>query len=219
MGEKKRYKNKESVAPFLEAYFKLDDDTYLEEIIHQLFLFLIAGEDTTGALIEVSLALLAIHPEYQDKILSDVKQNGIHTSKVLNNFINEANRNTDPVPEGAPRTVIEPFTIHGYNFEAGTNVIFQYSSTMISEKYWENADNFNPERFNKPIDHPNAYTPFSSGPRNCIGQHMALMEIRIALVRILEKYRITKRGTEYKTAYNGVVCPLTDKHFIGFEVK
>lgn len=61
-------------------------------------MFLIAGEDTTGALIEVCLALLAIHPEYQNKILADVKENGIHSSKVLNNFINEANRNTDPVP-------------------------------------------------------------------------------------------------------------------------
>lgn len=56
---------------------------------------------------------------------------------------------------------------------------------MINPKYWDDPDLFNPSRFNSSNENPNVFIPFSSGPRNCIGQHMALMEVKLALVRIL----------------------------------
>lgn len=67
--------------PFIEAYFKLNDESLFEEIVHQLFFFLFAAEDTTGGAIEMSLALLATYPEYQERILKDVEETSIHSSK------------------------------------------------------------------------------------------------------------------------------------------
>lgn len=46
---------------------------------------------------------------------------------------------------------------------------------MINPKYWDDPNEFNPNRFNQPVDNPATFIPFSSGPRNCIGQHMAIM--------------------------------------------
>ena len=104
--EKQRYISKSgNVAPFLQAYFDLKDDSYFDEVVQQLFLFLLAGEDTTGSLIEMCLAMLSIHPQYQLKVLEDVKANGMHNSKVLSNFISETNRLTAPVKNSSVRRV------------------------------------------------------------------------------------------------------------------
>lgn len=81
MSEKKKYDAGESVPEFLKVYFDLNQPDYFEETVQQLFLFLIAGEDTTGALISWCLLCLALHPEYQKSILEDVKKSGVHASK------------------------------------------------------------------------------------------------------------------------------------------
>ena len=90
---------------------------------------------------------------------------------------------------------------------------------MVSDKHWDEPLKFDPDRFNNSLENPNAYVPFSTGPRNCIGQHMALMEIRICLVRIMEKYILVREGKDFDTRSTGVVNTLVDKHFVRFEAK
>lgn len=63
-----------------------------------------------------------------------------------------------------------------------------FSTIMRNPKFWDEATEFKPSRFNQPLENQLAYTPFSTGPRNCIGQHMALMEVRLTLAKILEWY-------------------------------
>jgi cytochrome P450 len=59
------------------------------------------------------------------------------------------------------------------------------------EEFYERPEFFDPDRWTK-IDQskvdPLSYFPFSSGPRNCIGQHLALLESKIALVSLLHRY-------------------------------
>ena len=47
---------------------------------------------------------------------------------------------------------------------------------------------FTPEE--KAKRHPCAYLPFGHGPRNCIGMRFALLEVKMALIAILQKYKI-----------------------------
>lgn len=61
-------------------------------------------------------------------------------------------------------------------------------------KLYEDPETFRPERFEdgKPAtdNNPFAYIPFSAGPRNCIGQKFAMLEIKSILSKVLRHYHI-----------------------------
>ena len=74
--------------------------------------------------------------------------------------------------------------------EKGELVWFPIIAIHRDEKYYPNANVFDPERFNdenkKNID-PSTYMPFGVGPRNCIGSRFALLETKIMFYHILSK--------------------------------
>lgn len=77
----------------------------------------------------------------------------------------------------------------------GTNVIIPIYSVQRDEEYYPNPNEFIPERFS--FDkvakrHPMAYLPFGDGPRKCIGEQFAMMQIRIGLVTMLLNYEFSK---------------------------
>ena len=60
---------------------------------------------------------------------------------------------------------------------------------------WPNPEKFDPERFRSPVKdtrHPYQFLQFGLGPRSCIGMRFALMEIKIALVKFLMKYKFVR---------------------------
>ena len=76
-------------------------------MIDQIFIFLVAGQDTTGMLIEASLFYLAEYPQYQQQILNEYASSpsDLHRGKVLNNFLNEVLRMRGPTRNTFIRSV------------------------------------------------------------------------------------------------------------------
>lgn len=63
-----------------------------------------------------------------------------------------------------------------------------------SEKIWNDPKTFKPERFeldNMTNKNPFAYLPFSAGPRNCIGQKFAMLEIKSVVSKVLQNFEIS----------------------------
>jgi cytochrome P450 len=58
-------------------------------------------------------------------------------------------------------------------------------------RFWQEPLAFNPARWQAPAHPRYAYFPFSTGPRNCIGEAFAWLEMSLALIRLLQRFRFT----------------------------
>ncbi|RVE41958.1 hypothetical protein evm_013398 [Chilo suppressalis] len=55
---------------------------------------------------------------------------------------------------------------------------------------------FRPERFENTARNPFTWLPFSAGPRNCIGQKFAMMEMKVTISEIIRKFKVLPTGDE-----------------------
>ena len=86
------------------------------------------------------------------------------------------------------------------------NDVFLFS--VLSHAF--HVDEFKPSRFlEKELPNPYAFLGFSAGPRNCIGQRFAMMEMRLVLVDILRSYKVVSvPGQEDLFSYStGLATP------------
>ncbi|CAG5118710.1 unnamed protein product [Candidula unifasciata] len=176
----------------------------LLEIRNEVDTFMFAGHDTTAAGAPWILYCFAKHPEYQtqvqaelDEVLKGRDSDHIEWSdlpklKMLNLCIKESFRLYPPVPF-IQRLLSEPLEIGGKLLPAGTNVTIPIIHLHRNALVWEAPDEFRPERFlpeNTKDRDSFAFTPFSAGSRNCIGQNFALNEEKVLIARILYRYKV-----------------------------
>ena len=93
------------------------------------------------------------------------------------------------------RASVKPYKIPGTDVTIPKDVIVRFAAGGIAKdpKYYPNPEVFNPQNFtaaNKNARHPLVSGGFGHGPRNCIAQRFATMEIKILIARILTKFRI-----------------------------
>jgi len=181
------------------------------EIVNEFITFFAAGMDTTGHLIGMTLYMLTQYPEYIEKFKkereahykADEKANMDNINKMgeLHCFLKEVLRFHTPVPLNLDRIALKDHKIGDLDIPKGMWVKPDYYAMLFHEKHWTEPEKFNPERWKGDAEKVDsyAYTPFSAGPRNCIGQHLAMMEAKIIISEFLEMFDFKlKDGDEYK---------------------
>ena len=164
------------------------------------------GHDTTATSLAVTLYLIALDKTVQrrcqeelDTIFGDSAREpspaDLASMKYLTACVKESLRLYPSVP-AIGRVTAEEVEIEGNSIPAGTEIMLVIMMLHREEKYFPDPERFDPDRFL--IDqglqkHPYAYTPFSAGPRNCIGQKFAMMEERIILSSILRKFNVSAK--------------------------
>ena len=116
----------------------------------------------------------------------------------LDMFIRETLRMFPIVPLVVNRQSTEDFDIPNIGtIPAGTRVAADMYSLHFDPDLWGPVDPhmFYPERFESKR-HPMAWIAFGAGPRNCVGMRFALMELKLALVRLVKTYNIISCGEE-----------------------
>ena len=186
----------------MEGVSRLSDD----EVVAQSVIFLLAGYETSSNTLSFTVYHLAVNPDVQDKLRSEIRD-AVETNarkkplyeiaqniEYLDCVIKEAQRLCPPVAT-VNRECDEDYDLNGIHIPAGAEVVIPVYALHHDPSAWEDPEKFDPERFrglNKDARHAFQFLPFGAGPRNCIGMRFALMEIKIALVKVLMKYKFVR---------------------------
>lgn len=179
---------------------EMSDDLIRDQILTML----IAGHDTSTALLAWTLHLLGQHPDVMERTRREVDNvlgDGPPTAEAVNNLysldavIKESLRLYPPIHVGN-RLVAEDTALSGYELRAGTRVMASIYLSHRDERYWEEPQAFRPERFERGGERPPAFTyvPFGGGPRACIGAAFAQVEAKVVLARILQRFTLEDVG-------------------------
>ncbi|KAM9029881.1 thromboxane-A synthase isoform 7-T7 [Ara ararauna] len=90
------------------------------------------------------------------------------------------------------REAAKDCVVLGQHIPAGAVIETAVGHLHHNPEFWPEPEKFIPERFTekaKKERHPFAYLPFGGGPRGCIGMKMGLLETKITLLRILQKFQ------------------------------
>ena len=162
----------------------LDDNTVRD----QMLTMLIAGHDTSTALLAWTFALLGQNPEIHTQLVQEVDQAEVK-HQLLDNVIKESLRLYPPIHIGNRRVAEEMEFTEG-KVPAGERMFYSIYLTHRDPDIWENADQFCPDRFSHGRKTPPfAYVPFGGGPRACIGAAFGQAEARIVMTRLLQTFR------------------------------
>ena len=160
----------------------LSDDV----IRDQMLTMLIAGHDTSTALLAWTFALLGQHPDIQARLVQEVDTQ--EKSALLDQVIRESLRLYPPIHIGNRRLVKEMEFSEG-SIPAGERMFYSIYLTHRDPKVWENAEDFCPERHaHRRKTPPFSYIPFGGGPRACIGAAFGQAEARLVIARLLKTY-------------------------------
>ncbi len=168
-----------------------------ERIRDQMLTMLIAGHDTSTALLAWTFYLLGSHPATYRQLATEVRT-ALGTEppgassgwqpRLLDHVIKESLRLYPPIHIGN-RIVAEDMEFHGERVPVGERLFYSIYLTHRDPEYWEKAEDFCPERFAEGRKTPPfAYVPFGGGPRACIGAAFGQAEARLVLGRLLQCY-------------------------------
>lgn len=152
----------------------------------QMLTMLIAGHDTSTALLAWTFVLLGQHPDIHARLVHEVDT--LEKSPLLDQVIKESLRLYPPIHIGN-RRVAEPVEFSEGSIPAGERMFYSIYLTHRDPAIWESAEEFCPARFaHGRKTPPFAYVPFGGGPRACIGAAFGQAEARIVLRRLLQTY-------------------------------
>ncbi|KAI8484221.1 Cytochrome P450 3A4 [Branchiostoma belcheri] len=172
-----------------------------KEIKANAVLFWAAGYDTTANTISLTAYNLALNQEAQDKVIQEldsviekrgrIDYEAVQELPYLEMCINETLR-LFPAAQRIDRVCKEDTEVKGLQIPAGTVVNVPVWAIHHDADIWPEPETFKPERFTKEEKESRdayAFLPFGSGPRNCVGMRLAMLELKFVLAKALEKFR------------------------------
>jgi cytochrome P450 len=106
--------------------------------------------------------------------------------------VNEALRLYSPI-HSISRVALEDDTLGGYFVPAGATIYVSLHATHRLPALWPEPDRFDPERFRKDLVERRprfAFIPFAAGHRNCVGASAAVVELKLAVAMIAQRYEL-----------------------------
>ncbi|KAJ9140935.1 hypothetical protein P3X46_031525 [Hevea brasiliensis] len=192
---------KDLLGLMIQASYSSTDVT-VNDIVEECKSFFFAGKHTTSNLLTWTTVLLAMHPQWQvearEEVLRVCGSRDIPTKddvvklKTLSMILNESLRLYPPTIATIRRSRTD-VELGGYKIPRGTELLIPILAVHHDQSIWGNdANDFNPGRFSDGVGraakHSVAFIPFGLGVRTCIGQNLAILQAKLTLAIILQRF-------------------------------
>jgi cytochrome P450 len=173
------------------------------QIRDEVLTFLIAGHETTALSLTYAWALLSWHPELRDRVREEAREvlgdgtprhEHVRDLDYTKRAFREAIR-LYPAAWAVFRSTEEEVRLGDYAIPPGSSVILPQWSIHRDPRYFEDPDEFDPDRWaRREPGNVDAYFPFSSGPHACIGQGFALSGATLVLAGLAREFDVEIPG-------------------------
>ncbi|XP_033223161.1 methyl farnesoate epoxidase-like [Belonocnema kinseyi] len=189
-----------------------------ELVILCLDIFL-AGSKTTTDTLGTIFAFLSLHPEWV-KILQDSLEKVVGNNRapslsdrpllpLVDAFLAECQRFLLLAPLGVPHKATKDVMFNGYRIPEDTVILPDFHSVHNDETYWENPEEFRPERFldeNNQFRQNHAAIPFGIGKRRCLGEALARSSLFLFFTHVIHNFDFKispEHGAPNPNGYDG----------------
>lgn len=172
------------------------------DVAQAIMNLLLAGHESTSASLSWALALLDSHPAEREELEREVGDDFTPPGPTLSQF-NQMTRLEAVVSETLRlyppgwaifRTALVDDDLSGCKVLKGDTLIMSPYVMHRLPRLWPDADCFYPQRFREPVaahQHPGTYLPFGLGPHTCLGLRFAVMELKVVLGYLIQRFRFT----------------------------
>jgi cytochrome P450 len=166
----------------------------------RLLTFLVAGVETTADALTAIFYALARHESVErrlheevDAVVGAATPTLEHVGRLtfLDRVIRETLRIYPPIP-GVSRRPLEPVPVPGAVLPVGSSVGLSQWQIHRDRRFFATPEVFDPDRWapgGSGVD-PRAYFPFGLGPRRCIGEDLAMLEMKLSIAVVAQRWRL-----------------------------
>lgn len=190
-----------------------------EEILDQAVILIFAGHETTTSMLTSFLLALREHPQWLARLADEQREvvgegeltlDQVKDLRLLDFVLKEVERLWPPISI-CQRGVVEEVEFAGARLPPGTMVLYSPWATHRLSEVFRDPDCFDPERFAPPREEhkavPYSLVGFGGGPRLCIGQAFAQLEMKIVASELLRRYRWELRPGDPRLVYVPTLYP------------
>nr|WP_217430461.1 cytochrome P450 [Sulfitobacter algicola] len=171
----------------------------VDEMVDQVAIFFLAGHETSASALAWALYLMALYPDWQDRIATEAAglTNDFATvSKltVTRDVFREVLRLYPPVPMMVRENTC-PEVMRDRTVAPGAQIVLSPWHLHRHERLWDRPDDFDPARWqteNGKTCQRSAFIPFSAGPRVCTGAGFAMIEGVLLLALLVKHFRFER---------------------------
>ncbi|XP_041852024.1 cytochrome P450 2D14-like [Melanotaenia boesemani] len=173
-----------------------------EELVAACLDLYSAGTDTTSNTLLTAFLYLMNHPHIQERCQREIDQvlegkdrpsfEDRNNMPYMQAVIHEIQRIANTAPLILIHCTTKDTELMGYSIPKGTVIIQNLTSVLSEEGQWKFPHEFNSENFlneKGEFVKPEAFMPFSAGPRMCLGEGLARMELFLIMVTLLRKFK------------------------------
>jgi cytochrome P450/NADPH-cytochrome P450 reductase len=207
---------------------KLPDDN----IRDQLLTLLIAGHETTSGALSYTLYYIARHPEVERQLIAEVDRvlgrdygyvptfEDIERLEYTGRVLKESLRLRPTAPAFARKVARDTVVAGKYPVRAEGVILVPLMELHTNPRVWNEPQRFDPDRWLPDAvaaHHPHAYHPFGAGMRSCIGFQFALIEAKLVLAKLYQRYLPRTSDPDYVLQDLQTLTIKPDKLYMRFE--